>query len=207
MKKIPSLFVREYENHNIVNIKDELTSPDLEEVLKFGIPTVKWDGSCCAIINKTFYKRYDAKRGKKPPYGAIPCQLEADPITGHWPHWLIVTDGRPEDKWFIKALDNKYDTDTPKDCEYPGDYSLPDGTYEAVGPHFQGNPYNLDKDTLIPHGKDVITLPATRTFEDIRNYLYHNNIEGIVFWYEGVPRAKIKRTDFGFAWPIKQEDK
>ena len=30
-----------------------------------------------------------------------------------------------------------------------------------------------------------------------------NNIEGIVFWYNNEPKAKIKRTDFGFKWNSK----
>lgn len=56
--------------------------------------TEKLDGSCCAIINGEFYKRYDAKRGKTPPEEAIPC-CEPDAITSHWPHWVKVN---PEDK-------------------------------------------------------------------------------------------------------------
>ena len=71
--------------------------------------------------------------------------------------------------------------------------------YEAIGPHFQGNPYGLSDDILEPHGAKVIEVP--RTFEDIRDYLEHHHIEGIVFWKDGEPRCKIKRTDFGFSWP------
>ncbi len=197
MKKIPSLFVREFVDHNVVNIKNELSSPDLEEVLKFGIPTVKWDGACCAIMNNTFYKRYDAKRGKTPPEGAIPCQPNPDPITDHWPHWLKIEKIKPEDKWFISAIEYKYAADMPYG------YYLNDGTYEAIGPHFNANPYNLKYDTLMQHGIDVITNLPGRTFEDIKNYLNKTPIEGIVFWLGNEPRAKIKRTDFGFKWPIK----
>lgn len=31
-------------------------------------------------------------------------------------------------------------------------------------------------------------------------------IEGIVFWKDGEPLCKIKRTDFGFEWPVKDEE-
>jgi hypothetical protein len=72
MKKIPTLFAREFEGHRIVGIKDEIT-PGCEEAFLNGIATVKIDGSCCAIIDGIFYKRYDAKKGKRPPDGAIPC--------------------------------------------------------------------------------------------------------------------------------------
>ena len=63
MKKIPTLFERVYEGHKIVDIKNVIT-PGCEEALARGIPTVKYDGSCCAIINGQFYKRYDCKKGK-----------------------------------------------------------------------------------------------------------------------------------------------
>ena len=73
MKKIPTLFERIYENHKVVGITQNVT-PGMEWVLKGeGAATLKVDGSCCAIIDGKFYKRYDAKKGKKPPEGAIPC--------------------------------------------------------------------------------------------------------------------------------------
>ncbi|MBQ3321214.1 MAG: hypothetical protein IJH05_00020 [Firmicutes bacterium] len=136
----------------------------------------------------SFIKRYDAKRGKTVPTGAIKCQEEADPVTGHLPCWVRVSMDAPEDKWFREAKKNYTE-------------QLADGTYEAVGPHFQSNPYHLDMDTLIRHGMDVIDVP--RSFEGIRDYLREHNIEGIVFWENGEPRCKIKRSDFGFPWPEK----
>lgn len=56
-----------------------------------GVATVKVDGSCCAMINGKFYKRYDAKKGRSIPRGAIKCQKEPDPVTGHMPCWVEVT--------------------------------------------------------------------------------------------------------------------
>lgn len=88
------------------------------------------------------------------PEGAIKCQKEADPVTGHLPCWVKVSLDAPEDKWFRAARDN-----------YEG--ALADGTYEAVGPHFQANPYRLDTDILIRHGMDIIDVP--RTFEGMRD--------------------------------------
>ena len=74
MKKIPTLFERIYENHKVTGITNVLTSPELQVVLDGKcIPTVKIDGACCAVINGEWYKRYDAKKGKKAPEGAIPC--------------------------------------------------------------------------------------------------------------------------------------
>ena len=81
---------------------------------------------------------------------------------------------------------------------------LVDGTYEAIGPHFQGNPYYLDKDVLDRHGRMVIDVE--RSFDGIREYLRTHNMEGIVFWKDGEPRCKIKRSDFGFPWPDSAEE-
>ena len=192
MKKIPTLFERIYENHKVVGITENITE-GCEEAFKNGIATVKWDGSCTAIINGEFYRRFDAKKGKKPPVGAIPCQPEPDPVTGHWPHWVKVDRNNPADKWYIEAYDNSIVSIVKTD-----------GTYEAIGVHFQGNPYGLSVDTLRPHGKDE--LKVRRDFKSVRNFLKENEIEGIVFWLDGEPKCKIKRTDFGFEWPVKGDE-
>lgn len=187
MKKIPTLFERDYKDHKVVGIKPVVTD-GMEWVLNGkGIATIKIDGSCCAIIDGVFYKRYDAKKGKKPPKDAIPC-CEPDPITGHHPHWVKVDPEKPDDKWFISAYNNLADKK--------------DGTYETIGPHFQGNPYGLIVDILVPHGKSIVNIE--RTFEGIRNYLETHVIEGIVFWKDGEPKCKIKRSDFGFQWPYRR---
>ena len=188
MKKIPTLFARIFENRRIVGITPEI-APGCEEAFLMGDATVKVDGSCCAIINGEFYKRYDAKKGKKPPVGAIPC-CEPDPVTGHHPHWVKVDKDNPSDKWFQKAFDNTY-------ISYKGI----DRTFEAIGPHFNGNPYELDKDQLVPHG-DVKVL-VKRDFDSIKEWLETHKEEGLVFWLNGEPVCKIKRSDFGLKWPVK----
>lgn len=193
MKKIPTLFERVYENHEVVDILPNVTK-GMEWVLAGdGIATIKWDGSCCAILYGELYKRYDAKKGKKPPEGAIPC-CDPDPITGHWPHWVKCDPNNPADKWFIQAFERTKRTQA-------GMYY---GTFEAVGPHFNGNPYNYGFDILIEHG--IHAVEVERTFEGIKNYLANHCIEGIVFWKDGEPKCKIKRKDFGFKWPVKGEE-
>ena len=202
MRKIPTLFEREFSDHKVVKIMNKVT-PGMEWVLAGeGVATVKFDGSCCAIIGGKFYKRYDAKKGRKIPDGAIKCQEEADPITGHLPCWVKCDRNNPSDKWFWSAFDNyvlecsrnRLDT-----CELsnPNDV-VSDGTYEAIGKHFRNNSYNMNYDILIPHGKQVVEVE--RTFEGIKQYLSENYIEGIVFWKYGEPKCKIKRSDFRFEW-------
>ena len=185
MKKIPTLFARVFENHKKIGIEPNVTE-GMEWVLNGeGVATVKFDGSCCAIINGELYKRYDAKHGKKAPDGAIPC-CEPDPVTGHHPHWVKVDKNNPADRWFMYALEH---TPLSVDC---------DGTYEAIGLHFNGNPYKMAEDTLVPHGHYCVDVE--RTFDGIREYLRDNYIEGLVFWKDGAPQCKIKRSDFGFEW-------
>ena len=191
MKKIPTLFEREYGDDGGVIAVKPIVRSGLGWVLEGeGEATEKVDGACCAIIDGRLWKRFDAKPGRKIPPGAIPCITRADPITGHWPHWVLVDEKSSGDKWFVEAYKN-----TPWNRE--------DGTYEAVGVHFQSNPYGLDADFLERHGRIKIK-DCPRTFDGIREYLRTHAIEGIVFYKDGDPRCKIKRTDFGFPWPIKE---
>lgn len=193
MKKIPTLFEREFDERGKLKRVLETPKPGFEWVFDGeGVATEKVDGACCAIIGGKFYKRFDAKEGRKIPDGAIPCMPMRDPYTGHWPHWLPVDFERGGDKWFVAAYKNS-------------PWITEDGTYEAVGPHFQNNPYGLDEDCLEKHGRIVIH-DCPRTFEGIREYLRTHEIEGIVFWKDGKPMCKIKRSDFGFKWPAPLED-
>ena len=144
-------------------------------------------------------KRYDAKKDKRgnmklPPEGAIPCD-DPDPVTGHWPHWVKVVENSPSDRWFLDAYRDVKNREG----------ELPNGTYEAIGSHFQSNPYQLKQDTLVRHGTIEIDLPD-RSFESIRRYLLSHRSEGIVFWKDGKPQCKIKRKDFGLKWPCSSED-
>lgn len=191
MKKIPTLFERVYENYKVVDVLDKVTE-GMEWVLAGeGQATIKYDGSCCAIVNRVFYRRYDAKNGKPIPEGAIKCQENPDPVSGHMPCWVKVDESNPSDKWYVEA----YKTTSMWTNQ---GLTLENGTYEAIGPHFQSNPYNLENDQLIKHGIKIVDVE--RTYEGIKKYLAENYIEGIVFWKDGKPQCKIKRSDFGFEW-------
>ena len=190
MKKIPTLFERDFKNGKVVGITDKVY-PGMEWVLEGkGEATVKWDGSCCAIIDGKFYRRYDAKKGRKPPEGAIPC-CDPDPVTGHHPHWVLIDKDDPQNKWFVNAFVNTASV-----------FPMMDGTYEALGPAFNGNAHGLDENILRLHGMDFLRN-CPRHFDGIMEYLSMNPIEGIVFWKDGEPKCKIKRSDFGFVWPVE----
>jgi len=189
MQKIPTLFERTFDERGRITGILPTVKEGFEWVLRGeGDATLKLDGSCCAIIDGKFYKRYDAKKGKMPPEGAIPCQDAPDPVTGHFPHWVEVNENDPADRWFVAAYTN---------CTLGGS-KLEDGTYEAIGVHFQGNPYGLSLDRLEKHG--TVIIPVERTFDGIKQYLTDHYMEGIVFWKDGKPQCKIKRSDFGLPW-------
>ncbi len=185
MKKIPTLFEREYDEKGYIKQLFPIVKEGLEWVLAGeGIATIKVDGACCAIIGGEFYKRYDAKHGKQVPEGAIRCQEAPDSVTGYMPCWVKCDRNNPGDKWFWVGYD-----------------ALPDkadGTYEAIGPHFQANPYQMEIDMLVRHGCEVVDVE--RSYEGLKEYLTEHVVEGIVFWKDGEPKCKIKRRDFGLKW-------
>ncbi len=199
MKKIPSLFKRDYEGTRLVY--DEVVE-GCEWVLRGeGAPTIKIDGTCCRIADNVLFKRYDRKRNKKTgehkaaPPGWVAAEDEPNEHTGHWPGWLPVGDG-PEDKWHREAWDQV--------CEYE------DGTYELVGPKVQSNPYALIRHDLWKHGTPPIPFVHSpfqmlqSTFEGTRRWLSVHQVEGIVWHHPDGRMCKIRRRDFGLPWPIKK---
>lgn len=199
MKKIPTLFRRVFAENKVIDILPEITD-GCDEAFLHGDATLKFDGACCSIINGELYRRYDAKDGKPVPEGAIKCQEEPDLITGHLPCWIKCDRNRPDDKWFWSAHENTVILIKERlpDILKELTHVVVNGTYEAVGKHFNGNPYNLKDDFLIQHGKKFVEVE--RTFDGVKKFLKENNVEGIVFWLDGKPVCKIKRTDFGFEW-------
>lgn len=49
--------------------------------------------------------------------------------------------------------------------------------------------------------KKIPTLFERTFVEEIRDWLTSHQQEGIVFWKDGEPECKIKRSDFGLPWP------
>lgn len=185
MKKIPCLFQRDFtDKRNPVLLRD--VTPGCEWVLAGeGVATRKWDGTAVAIICGKLHARYDAKRGKQLPPGAIPCG-EPDPITGHNPAWVLA-DG-PEHKWIREAFAMTMTT--------------VDGTYEAIGPKINGNHECFPIHVLMRHGAEELDAP--RNFDGLADFLRDKNIEGIVFHHPDGRMCKIRRDDYGLPWPIDQ---
>ena len=179
MKKIKSLFKRDYGSGARL-VYNEVVEGSEWVINGEGVPTRKFDGTCCAIINGEIYKRYDAKNGKPVPEGAIPCQ-EPDPITGHQPCWLKCQEGNPSDKYFWEGFNNLEDKQ--------------DGTYELCGEKVQGNPEHIEGHKLIRHGIEVLEN-VPRDFDGLKEYLKDKDIEGIVWHRANGDMVKIKKKDF-----------
>lgn len=184
MQKLISLFKRDFGQLGHPMTRE--VNPGAEWVINGeGIATRKFDGTCCMLLAGILYKRYDAKNGKKPPEGFIPAQ-EPDPVTGHWPGWLLVGDG-PQDRWHREGLENLRQL-VP---------NLPDGTYELCGPKIGTNPEGLTQHELIKHGSEEYpTFP--RSYDEIENWFKeYPRIEGVVWHHPDGRMVKIKMRDFG----------
>ena len=181
MKKITTLFKKD--PNDLGRVINEINPENQWVFDEPGIPTRKFDGTACAVIDGELYKRYDVKKGKHVPLGAIPCQ-DPDPITGHWPHWVKCERTKPEDRYHFEAFD-----------ALP---FLPDGTYELCGPKVQGNPEGFINHHLLKHGDLMVNL-IDFTFESIYQFFSRpeNDIEGIVFHGKDDKMCKIRKSDFG----------
>ena len=187
LKKMPTLFVREFEDHQVKRVLNEVHPDCLWVINGEGYATEKLDGTCCMIKDNKIYKRFDFKKGRTLPKNAIPCQKEPDPITGHFPHWVLCDPNNPNDIYHLEAF---------KKLE-----NYTDGTYELIGKHINGNAYDLDYDILERHGLRILD-DVPRDYEGIKKYLEEHYIEGIVFYRGNGEMCKIKRSDFGFFWKI-----
>lgn len=185
MRKMKTLFERQFENHQIAKCLNKVQEGCEWVINGEGYVTEKIDGTCCMIQDNILYKRFDYKVGRKLPEGAIPCQEKADEITGHFPHWVKVDENNPSDKYHIQAFKEKDNWEN--------------GTYELIGKHIQGNPYNLENDVLEKHGLRILEN-VPRDYEGLKKYLEEHYIEGIVFYRGNGEMVKLKRSDFGFNW-------
>lgn len=184
MTKIKTLFERNLATHVVI---DEVAHGCEWVIAGEGKATRKYDGSAVMSDSSGMWKRYDAKKGKTPPAKFMPAQERPDLITGHWPGWVPIDVDAPEDQWFREAIAN-YVKNVVGVVEF--------GTYEAIGPHFQGNPERVTADILVRHGADILrTVPLH--FQGLRDYLSDGAMEGIVWHHPDGRMVKIKGRDFG----------
>lgn len=181
MKKLSTLYKKD--PNDLGRVINEV-SPENEWVFKSGIPTRKFDGTSCAIIDGALYKRFNLKKGRALPLNAIACQ-EPDEKTGHYPHWVKCERDDPSNKWHFLAFD--------------GLEHKENGTYELCGKKVQGNPEKIEGHKLIKHGMEILNL-TDFSFESLRAFLEVADVEGIVFHHtEDSRMCKIRKSDFGIS--------
>lgn len=189
MKKIPSIFVRDW-----VGDRSRVTrehNPECAWVFAGeGRATRKFDGTACLWHDGRLWKRYDVKKGRAAPSDFVPAQ-EPDATTGHWTGWLPVGDG-PEDKWHRAAVLVELGDEAPVFRE--------GATYELIGPKIQANAEHRPQHELWRHG--MISVMASRDYDAlIAAFAEGPPIEGVVWHHPDGRMAKIKRRDFGLLWP------
>ena len=182
MKKIPTMFERDW-NGDRSRVLNQI-NPVAQWVFDGeGVATRKIDGTCCMIRAGALFKRLELRPGDKPP--ADFELADRDDETGKTIGWVPVGVG-PEDKFHREAWSREIRT-------------IPDGTYELVGPKVQGNPEKFDEHLLIPHGEGLAGAidVVPRTFDGLREWFTGRDIEGVVFHHPDGRMAKIKKRDFG----------
>ena len=187
MKKIASLFVRNYEGDR--KVIDAIV-PGSEWVAQGeGVATRKWDGVAAMVRDGSVFKRFDAKAGRTPPVGFEPLQEAPDVNTGHWPGWVPTK--LPDDRWLLEGIAWGVKNVFPD--------GIPNGTYEVCGPRIGtrhgANPEGLDEHILVTHGNDVLD-DFPRTYDEIKAYLQARTIEGVVWHHPDGRMVKIKKNDF-----------
>jgi len=199
MQKIPTLFVRNRQTHEI----EPVLSDGCDWVLQGkGTATRKVDGTPVLIRGGHAYKRREVKPGRTPPAGFQ--HVETDEETGKEVGWVPIQPTDPCDRYFVEGI-NGTEIGVPP----------PHGrTYELVGPKVQGNTENLDRHILIPHDSNELQIArppriagcvAQTAFDILRTYLGRYPHEGIVWHHPDGRRAKIKRRDFRHRWPLGRQ--
>jgi hypothetical protein len=157
-----------------------------------GVPTRKWDGTCCLKRDGRLYKRckWDQSKGE-PPADWLHHSFDPAERSGHG--WLPVSVGAPED-WQHRGAVPLDETQTLD--------SLPEGTYELIGQRIGKNPEGLafPGAFLVKHGAEVLS-DVPRDFDGLQAFLWRRSIEGIVWHHPDGRMAKITRKDFGIPWP------
>lgn len=184
MKKISTLYKKD--PADLSRVINEVNPENSWVFTDHGVKAIrKWDGTACAVIGGELYKRYDVKKGKSVPDGAIPCQ-EPDSVTGHWPHWVKCDRNNPADQYHFEGFE-----------DFGG---IPaDGTYELCGPKVQGNPEGFYAHTLVSHNLPNLCLyKQDLNFECLRDLIDRLPYEGMVFHHPDGRMCKLRKSDFGF---------
>jgi hypothetical protein len=188
MKKIPTVFRRDPDD--MKRVLPEVT-PGCEWVLAGeGVPTRKYDGTCCMFDGLMWWARREVKPGQQVPDDFRPEQT--DEATGKTVGWTPMVQSSFA-KYHAKAVANY----AIAYGEGPGP-----GTYELCGPKINKNPEKLDDHLLLSHdfAEQVETTYLTPSFEALRDLVVslaaNVGAEGVVWHHPDGRMAKLKARDF-----------
>lgn len=197
MKKMPTIFLHDLERYP----RRVLMTPNPAADWVFageGRVTCMLDGTACLVRDGVFYKRRTIRPGHRPPKNFRRVDVSK---TGKLYGWVPVAIA-PENKYHMEAWNR-----IVKDRVMPAD-----GTYELVGPFVKGNPHGFKEHALLRHGRTMLNpgimeerfkKPLYATLkDDLEFFMWH----GVVWHHpDEIRMAKIKRTDFGYPWPMVAE--
>lgn len=187
---IPTIFERSFDGMGrIRSVKKRFTQGYEGIGSGEGEATEMIDGVSCAIIDGIFYRKVDTRYWKDIPSDAFPCSWKYANKDTYTFYWIPIKSNVKGDWRFIQALENS-----------PWISITENALYEAVGKDFRDNPYELDDNFLERAGRRKLK-DCPRTYEGIFDYLRKHELEGIVWWKDGMPWGKIRRKDFGLTWP------
>lgn len=201
MKKIPTLYLRDYERTPPGRYLTRTVTPGCEWVLAGeGVPTRKLDGVCVRIeeggnvdnVQLVWFRR--EVKGLdilNPPLSTALAAgfvlSDVDATTGKTTGWEPAASSGFL-KLLLEALAARQDWEP--------------GTYELLGPKINRNPEGEAEHVLRRHGGipfDAVTDaydPPPLDYDGLRDFLLARPFEGIVWHHPDGRMAKIKRRDF-----------
>jgi hypothetical protein len=184
MRKIPTLFVRDFD-HDPRYVTREV-HPDCKWVLDGeGQATRKYDGTCVMFDGDRWWARREIKPGKAAPAGF--AEVEHDDETGKTAGWEPAEQSSFA-RYHAEALRNEAANGTASE--------LGPGTYELCGPKVNGNPEAFASAVLVPHAEAQLLSDVPLDFDALAAYLHAQPYEGIVWHHEDGRMAKLKARDF-----------
>lgn len=186
MKKIKTIFERDWEGNR--KVIDQYVDSALYVTLESCVATEKLDGTNVRLTVRNHTLVRLEKR-------CNPSKIQKQKgIEEPW--YADATDGDPQDKWLFDAVKNTDLSDIP-DGEWSG---------EALGKNIQGNPLNIDTNTIVLFScnKAPVFENVPTTFNELKEWLpkqkskFGNDcrIEGIVWHAPNGEMYKIKTKDF-----------
>jgi len=190
MKKMQTLFKKS--PYHLGRITNEMRT-DVKNWISESTAYIKRDGTSVLVSAGVVHTRFDYKEGRTLPLGAIPCQEEADKDSGHFPHWIPVTELNKTlgiNKELLEVFENS---------------SYTNGTYEFCGTKIQGNPENINGYKLIKHDSEPIIID-NYTYDGLLKTLIDLGQEGIVFHHKNSDlKVKHRLSDYGINWKVETE--